>query len=106
MLSLLLGSLNVVALSLDHGGDPGPEPPAVVLHEGAGHGGELLLGGCDERGLGGVGTSVNPRLKIAADKIVHRIEVGAARRPHVLGDAVVGELLNPRHGPVGHMAGC
>ena len=53
-----------------------------------------------------MGTSVNPRLKIAPDKIVHRIEVGAARRPHVLGDAVVGVLLNPRHGPVGHMAGC
>ena len=72
MISLLLGSLDVVSLGLDHGGDPGPEPAAGARDEGAGHGGELLLDGCDERGLGGVGTSVNPRLEIAPDKMTKK----------------------------------
>ena len=50
-------------------------------------------------------TSVGMCLQVAPDKIVHRVEVRAARRPGVLGDEVVGVLLQPPDGPVGDMTG-
>ena len=60
----------------------------------------MLLDGCDQTVLSGVGTSISVCLEVAPDKIVHRIKVGAARRPLVLGDDVVAVLLEPLHGHI------
>ena len=71
----------------------------------AGHGGEVLLDGGNQGGLGGMRASVSVCLKVAPDKIIHWIEVGAARRPLLLGDDIVAVLFQPGQGPVGDMAG-
>lgn len=56
-------------------------------------------------GLIGVGVSIGMCLKVAPNKIIHRIKVGAAGRPLLLGDEVVALLLEPGHRPVGRVAG-
>ena len=71
--SQLFRSLDEVTLSLDHNlvTASESEPRAGLDHEVAGHGGEVLLDGGDQGGLGGVRTSVGMCLNIAPDEIVH-----------------------------------
>ena len=65
----------------------------------------MLLLGYNQTDLSGVRTSIGMCLEVAPNKIIHRIMVGAARRPLLLRDEVVAVLLEPGHGPVDHMAG-
>lgn len=65
----------------------------------------MLLDGYNQTGFKGVGTSTSMCLEVAPNKIVHEIKVGAAGRPLLLGVEVLAVLLEPGHGPVGHMAG-
>jgi len=58
-----------------------------------------------QTGFIGVGMSNGMCLKVAPNKKIHRIKVGAAGRPLLLGDEVVPVLLEPGYRPVGCMAG-
>ena len=82
--SQLSGSLDIIALGLDQGGDTAPEPPAGLRDEVPGHDRELLPDGDDQRGLDGMRMSISTSLEMATDKIVNRIKIRAARGPHVL----------------------
>ena len=86
--SQLLGSLDIITLGLDHGGDTASEPPAGLCDEVPGHDCELLPDGDVQRGLDGMRTSINMSLEMAPDKIVNRIKIWAARGPHVLRHAL------------------
>ena len=44
-------------------------------------------------------------LEVASNKIIHRIKVGAAGRPLLLGDEVAAVLLEPGHKPIRQMTG-
>ena len=68
--SQLFRSLDEVTLSLDHNRVTASEPRAGLDHEVAGHGGEVLLDGGDQGGLGYVRTSFGMCLKEASDEIV------------------------------------
>ena len=71
--SQLFRSLDEVTLGLDHKRVTASEPRAGLYHEVAEHGGEVLLDGGDQGGLGGLRTTVGMCLKIAPDEIVHWI---------------------------------
>ena len=86
--SLLLGSLDIITLGLDHGGDTASEPPAGLCNKVPGHDCELLPDGDIQRGHDGMRTSINTSLEMAPDIIVNRIKIWAARGPHVLRHAL------------------
>ena len=94
-------STQKTAPSLDDGLHTASEGGTGLSHHGPVQAAAVLLDGVDQGGLCGVSTSVGMCLQVAPDKIVHRVEVRAARRPGVLGDKVVGVLLQPPDGPVG-----
>ena len=97
--------LKKAALSLDDSLHPASEGRAGPGHHGLVHGGEVLLDGGDQGGLGGVGTSVGMCFNLAPHKIVQRIQIRTDGRPTVLGDQVKAVVLEPPNGPVGDMAG-
>ena len=55
----------------------------------------MLLYGCNQTVLIGLGTSIDMCLEVAPNKIIHQSKVGAAGRPLLFGDEVVAMLLEP-----------
>ena len=65
------------------------EPGTGLDYQVPGEGHKVLLYGCNPTGPSGVETSIGMGLEVASKKIIHRIKVGAAGRPLLLGDEVV-----------------